>query len=141
MSDTMLHGILNMPPDLWSDTPIDQAARHARYVEASRRIIELERERDEARAELEEYRSIAEKIGATKAVSERDKAVAELEMWRNGCIVREEDKVERDQWRECAEGLILYAREARNRTVTDERELARIDTDIARYKRLKEGGK
>jgi hypothetical protein len=37
----------------------------------------LERERDEARAELEEYRSIAENIGATKAVSERDKAVAE----------------------------------------------------------------
>jgi len=37
----------------------------------------LERERDEARTELEEYRSIAEKIGATKAVSERDKAVAE----------------------------------------------------------------
>ncbi len=48
---------------------------------------------------------------------------------------------EKDEWRECAEGLILYAREARNRTVTDERELARIDTDIARYKRLKEGGK
>jgi hypothetical protein len=37
----------------------------------------LERERDEARAELEEYRSIAENIGATKAVSDRDKAVAE----------------------------------------------------------------
>jgi hypothetical protein len=36
-----------------------------------------ERERDEARAELEEYRSIAENIGATKAVSDRDKAVAE----------------------------------------------------------------
>jgi len=37
----------------------------------------LERERDEAKAELKEYRSIAENIGATKAVSDRDKAVAE----------------------------------------------------------------
>jgi hypothetical protein len=44
------------------------------YLDAK---ITAERERDEARAELEEYRSIAEKIGATKAVSERDKAVAE----------------------------------------------------------------
>ena len=35
------------------------------------------RERDEARVELKEYRSIAENIGATKAVSDRDKAVAE----------------------------------------------------------------
>ena len=39
--------------------------------------VQTERERDEARAELKEYRSIAENIGATKAVSDRDKAVAE----------------------------------------------------------------
>jgi hypothetical protein len=40
-------------------------------------VARISRERDEAQAELEEYRSIAEKIGATKAVSERDKAVSE----------------------------------------------------------------
>jgi hypothetical protein len=28
---------------------------------------------------------------------ERDKAICELEMWREGCIVREEDRLERDQ--------------------------------------------
>ena len=38
---------------------------------------ELERERDEARKELEEYRSIAENIGAVKAVSEKEKAICE----------------------------------------------------------------
>ena len=37
----------------------------------------LERERDEARKELEEYRSIAENIGAVKAVSEKEKAICE----------------------------------------------------------------
>ena len=35
------------------------------------------RERDEAREELEEYRSIAENIGAKKAVSEKEKAIRE----------------------------------------------------------------
>ena len=37
----------------------------------------LERERDEAQKELEEYRSIAENIGAVKAVSEKEKAICE----------------------------------------------------------------
>jgi hypothetical protein len=60
--------------------------RHIHKRDGSVQIIELidaevarklQHERDEARAELEEYRSIAENIGATKAVSDRDKAVAE----------------------------------------------------------------
>jgi len=38
MSDTMLHAVLLMPPDLWSDSPIDVAQRHGRYIQASRRI-------------------------------------------------------------------------------------------------------
>ena len=38
MSDIMLHGVLQMPPELWSDSPIDVAQRHARYLEASARI-------------------------------------------------------------------------------------------------------
>ena len=46
-------------------------------VIAQTKVREANKERDEARAELEEYRSIAENIGATKAVSDRDKAVAE----------------------------------------------------------------
>lgn len=49
MSEVMLHGVLNMPPELWdNNSPIDVAARHARYVEASKRIYELEEQLQEA---------------------------------------------------------------------------------------------
>jgi hypothetical protein len=53
MSDVMLHGVLNMPPNLWSDSPIDIAQRHGRYVEASKRIRELENELFEMRERCE----------------------------------------------------------------------------------------
>jgi len=42
MSDIMLHGVLNTPPDLWTDSEIDKIQRHSRYVEASERIKQLE---------------------------------------------------------------------------------------------------
>lgn len=42
MSDTNLHGVLNMPIDIWSDEYLDKIQRHSRYVEASERIISLE---------------------------------------------------------------------------------------------------
>ena len=41
MSDLMLHGVLNMPPDLWVDDAMDKMQRHSRYVEASKVIEEL----------------------------------------------------------------------------------------------------
>jgi hypothetical protein len=51
MSDVMLHAVLNMPPDMWDeDDIIGQVQRHARYVEASERIIELEQQLVEAKA-------------------------------------------------------------------------------------------
>ena len=53
MSDVMLHGVLNMPPNLWSDSPIDIAQRHGRYIEASKRIRELENELSEARKQCD----------------------------------------------------------------------------------------
>jgi hypothetical protein len=56
MSDVMLHGVLNMPPDLWCDSPIDIAQRHSRYKEASQRIEQLEREL----AEVQKQRDILE---------------------------------------------------------------------------------
>jgi len=49
----MLHGVLNMPPDCWCGSPIDVMQRHSRYVEASKRIVELERELAEARKQIE----------------------------------------------------------------------------------------
>lgn len=42
MSDIMLHGVLNMPPKLWCDSPIDVMQRHSRYVQASQYIDELD---------------------------------------------------------------------------------------------------
>jgi len=52
MSDVMLHGVLNMPPDLWCDSPIDIAQRHSRYKEASQRIEQLELELLETQKDL-----------------------------------------------------------------------------------------
>jgi len=46
MSDIMLHGVLNMPPELWSGEPIDVMQRHSRYVQASEYIYELIDQRD-----------------------------------------------------------------------------------------------
>lgn len=43
MSGTMLRGILNMPPELWGDTELDKMQRYSQYMEASRRIEDLER--------------------------------------------------------------------------------------------------
>jgi len=44
MSDIMLHGVLNMPPELWMDHPIDVMQRHSHYVQASKYIDELQSE-------------------------------------------------------------------------------------------------
>jgi len=54
MSDIMLHGVLNMPPELWNDSPIDVMQRHSRYIQASKYIYELNDELTAARAELAE---------------------------------------------------------------------------------------
>ena len=57
MSEIMLHGVLNMPPELWNDaSPIDVMQRHARYVQASKYIDELESELTAAREELSELK-------------------------------------------------------------------------------------
>ena len=107
----------------------------ARMTDLARK---LERERDEARQQeqihydnLHEARSLAQ---AGYAKAERAE-----KMLRAAAA-------KADQWRECAEGLILYAREARealNKAAADKwvLELQRLNADIARYERLKEGGK
>jgi len=46
MSDVMLHGVLNMPPELWSGSLIDVMQRHSRYLQASQYIGELTEQRD-----------------------------------------------------------------------------------------------
>jgi hypothetical protein len=37
----MLHGVLNMPPNLWSDDALDVCQRHQYYLAASKKIERL----------------------------------------------------------------------------------------------------
>ena len=73
-----------------TDAELNLYFRHGEAHQVSVAWIEfarkMERERDEAREELEEYRSIAENIGAKKAVSEKEKAIKERDE------AREKDK-------------------------------------------------
>jgi hypothetical protein len=66
-----------------SDAMERAGAEQARRADENREwALKAERERDEAWKELEEYRSIAENIGAVKAVSEKEKAICERdEAW------------------------------------------------------------
>lgn len=41
MSDVMLLGVLRMPPECWSNDPIDQMQRHARYMQAADELESL----------------------------------------------------------------------------------------------------
>ena len=43
MSDSTLHGVLRMSPDLWQETEVDKMQRHSRYLEASEKILEMEK--------------------------------------------------------------------------------------------------
>lgn len=49
MGDAIFFGVLRMPPDLWSDDPLDQHQRYSRYVQAADEIEAL-------RAEVERLR-------------------------------------------------------------------------------------
>ena len=59
MSDVMLLGVLEMPPELWRGDEMDVKQRHSRYLEAAQRIRddaaalrELQGERDRLREAL-----------------------------------------------------------------------------------------
>lgn len=41
MNDNMLLAVLKMPPNCWSDSPVDEIQRHRRYLQAANRIEEL----------------------------------------------------------------------------------------------------
>ena len=83
MSDLMLHGVLNMPPNLWCDSPIDIAQRHSHYKEASQRIEQLERELTEAREDAANQRRLADMALAHRDViiAERDTLEEALELF------------------------------------------------------------
>lgn len=52
MSDTMLLGVLRMPPTCWSRDAMDVAQRHQRYLQAAARIESDAAEIARLRAEL-----------------------------------------------------------------------------------------
>ncbi len=53
MSEVMLHAVLNMPIDIWSDDHLSKIQRHSRYVEASELIRNQDSEIDQLRQKLE----------------------------------------------------------------------------------------
>lgn len=42
MSNTILLGVLRMPPELWLGNHLDQIQRYARYMEAAEKVEKLE---------------------------------------------------------------------------------------------------
>jgi hypothetical protein len=63
MSDTMLQGVLCMPPELWRDDPLDQQQRYSRYLQASRRIEDDAREIERLRGAMLTAVSMIERDG------------------------------------------------------------------------------
>jgi len=55
MSDLMLHGVLNMPVESWSDSELDKIQRRDRYTQASELILELERKNTALTEELQSW--------------------------------------------------------------------------------------
>ena len=60
MSETNLHGVLNMPIGVWGDSYAEKAHRAARYIEASKLIDKLEAELAEAREDSERLRYVCD---------------------------------------------------------------------------------
>jgi chromosome segregation ATPase len=85
MSDVMLHGVLNMPPNLWCDSPIDIAQRHSHYKQASQRIEELELELLETQKDLS-FRRDLYKFQEHRLVQLSNylaEATAEVKKWKD----------------------------------------------------------
>jgi len=55
MSEVMLHGVLNMPIDIWSNTLIDQRLRYLSYIEASQIITDQAAEIKQLKEDLALY--------------------------------------------------------------------------------------
>jgi hypothetical protein len=70
-----------MPPDLWRDDIMDRAQRHARCVEASARIVELERERDEAQHYLREAIEMVKELVAVSGGAAPSGTTYHVERW------------------------------------------------------------
>ncbi len=71
MSNIILHGVLNMPTELWSNSEIDKMQRHGRYIEASVLIKDQKEIIDELAAALKDTCStILDKDACSKICEE-----------------------------------------------------------------------
>jgi hypothetical protein len=84
MSDVMLHGVLNMPPELWSGSPIDVMQRHSRYLQASEYIGELTEQRDRLAVLLSDIYNYAKgkKPHDYSKLTESDRIIAAFDAWQ-----------------------------------------------------------
>jgi hypothetical protein len=73
----MLHGVLNMPPELWIGTPIDVMQRHSRYIQASEYIKELTEQRDRLAKACDQYSEDESLCKLHEVTEQRDRLVEE----------------------------------------------------------------
>jgi len=85
MSDTMILGVLRMPPEIWSDEELDKRQRHARYLEAARLIVRMQ-------DALEEIRALAAENHDPEA-DPSNESPADMTQHVNGLIVRLCDEI------------------------------------------------
>jgi len=82
MSEVMLHGVLNMPIDIWSDDHLSKIQRHSRYVEASELIRNQDAEIDQLRQQLEAAEAEVKRLKSAwhvETLSRKDQLIAEQE--------------------------------------------------------------
>jgi hypothetical protein len=90
MSRVMLHGVLNMPAELWdSSNPFDSMQRQYTYFEASRliyqqadSIAELKKRLSHAEAMGDKEQSVRDLEQQSQALSDAHKVIVEYKMFR-----------------------------------------------------------
>jgi len=76
MSEVMLHGVLNMPPDCWSNDAIDVMQRHSRYKQASEEIYRLTALVSKYEAAIDEHKEYTESLYG------RSCTAGDLKLWQ-----------------------------------------------------------
>jgi uncharacterized coiled-coil DUF342 family protein len=104
----MLHGVLNMPPELWIGTPIDVMQRHSRYIQASEYIKELTEQRDRLAEELDALKQSMLDLShpnmkllleeRKEAREQRDRLVEVIRKHRDELKLTSGDSVDRILW-------------------------------------------
>lgn len=74
----MLLGVLRLPPDCWTDSPIDAAQRHSRYLEAADRI-----EKDETEILRQQMLIQQMSIMMQQQINKNDNLIAENSRLKN----------------------------------------------------------